>query len=85
MLHIEVLTPEGKVFSGNILSVTVPGSKGRFEVLNNHAPLLSSLNKGKVSIVKENKEEYKFDISGGFFEILNNQIALLAENVYEIE
>jgi F-type H+-transporting ATPase subunit epsilon len=66
MLHIEVLTPEGKVFSGNILSVTVPGSKGRFEVLNNHAPLLSSLNKGKVSIVKENKEEYKFDISGGF-------------------
>jgi len=85
MLHIEVLTPEGKVFAGNILSVSVPGGKGRFEVLNNHAPLLSSLNKGKVSIIKEDKEEYKFDISSGFIEVLDNKVALLAENVYEIE
>lgn len=85
MLKAEVLTPDRKVFQGSIISINVPGSKGRFEVLKDHAPLISSLGKGKVTIKKADETEFVFDISGGFIEVLKNEVAVLVENVYEID
>ena len=74
---VEVITPDKVVFSGEADAVKLPGTLGQFEVLNNHAPLISSLNAGEV-IVKTAKGEENFEITGGIVEILNNKIIVLA-------
>lgn len=74
---VEVITPDAVVFSGEADSVKLPGTLGQFEVLNNHAPLISSLDAGKV-IVKTAKGQEDFEINGGIVEILNNKIIVLA-------
>ncbi|ADY52895.1 ATP synthase F1 subcomplex epsilon subunit [Pseudopedobacter saltans DSM 12145] len=79
---LEILTPDKKVFDGNITSVTVPGTQGSFEVLNNHAPIISTLEKGKV-IVRNGSNEQKFLITGGVIEVINNKIILLAESAQQ--
>lgn len=79
---LEILTPDKKVFNGDITSVTVPGTQGSFEVLNNHAPIISTLEKGSVN-VRTNKGEQKFLITGGVIEVINNKIILLAESAQE--
>lgn len=77
---LEVLTPDKKVFSGEVSSVTVPGAKGSFEVLNNHAPIISTLEKGSVKIkAKEGIQE--LTISGGVIEVLSNKVVVLAESI----
>jgi len=65
MLHITVLTPEKEIFHGPITSVKVPGSKGQFQVLNNHAAIVSSLDKGVVTIVTSKGEYQYYDIESG--------------------
>lgn len=65
MLHITVLTPEKEIFRGPITSVKVPGSKGQFQVLNNHAPIVSSLDAGVVTIVTSKGEYQYYDIESG--------------------
>ncbi len=76
-MHLDILTPDKTLFAGEVESVTVPGSKGQFQILNNHAALVSSLEKGKVK-VKSGKEELSFDIKGGVIEVLQNKIVILA-------
>ena len=77
-MNLEILTPEKSLFSGEATSVKFPGSAGAFEVLKNHAPLISSLDKG-VIIVKNGKEEETFEINGGFVEVLNNKLSAMVE------
>lgn len=80
-LKVEVITPSKTAYKGEVYSITVPGSKGNFQVLYNHAPLLSSLEVGKVKIVEnENSEPQIFAVSGGTVEILNNKVLVLAES-----
>lgn len=79
---LEILTPDKKVFDGDITSVTVPGTQGSFEVLNNHAPIISTLEKGKV-IVRNGNSEQKFLITGGVIEVINNKIIVLAESAQQ--
>jgi F-type H+-transporting ATPase subunit epsilon len=79
---LEILTPDKKVFDGEVTSVTVPGTQGSFEVLTNHAPIISTLEKGKV-IVRNAGSEVFFTISGGAIEVINNKIIVLAESVIE--
>lgn len=79
---LEILTPDKKVFDGDITSVTVPGTQGSFEVLNNHAPIISTLEKGQV-IVRTSGKDQKFVISSGVIEVIDNKIILLAESVIE--
>ena len=74
---VEVITPDKVVFSGEADSVKLPGTLGQFEALNNHAPLISSLDAGEV-IVKTDKGEEKYEIDGGIVEILNNKVIVLA-------
>ncbi len=76
-MHLEILTPDKTIFSGDVDAVTLPGSKGQFQVLNNHAALVSSLEKGVVK-VKSSEGEQLFNINGGVAEVLNNKIVVLA-------
>jgi F-type H+-transporting ATPase subunit epsilon len=76
-MTISILSPEKQIFSGEITSVTVPGTSGQFEMLKNHAPIVASLGKGSVRVLKADGETMKFDIDGGFVEMLNNEVALL--------
>lgn len=77
---LEILTPDKKIFEGEVTSVTVPGKLGSFEILNNHAPIISTLEDGKVT-VRENKAEQHFNILGGVVEVINNKIIVLAEGI----
>lgn len=74
---VEVITPDSILFSGDAISVKLPGAKGSFEALENHAPLVSSLNHGIV-VVRTKEGEKSFDITGGIVEILNNKVIVLA-------
>ena len=80
-MNITVLTPDEEVFQGEATSVTVPGTDGQFQVLNNHAPIVSSLAEGKVKIVKTGGEDLIFAIQKGFIEVLNNDVSLLVQGV----
>ena len=76
-MHLDILTPDKTLFTGEVDSITVPGSKGQFQILNNHAALVSSLDKGKVK-VKSGNDEQVFEIKGGVVEVLKNKIVILA-------
>lgn len=75
----QLLTPEGSRFEGQVVSVRVPGSNGDFQMLYNHAPIVSSLGIGKISIKQEGESELNFAVSGGFVEMSDNQLTILAE------
>jgi F-type H+-transporting ATPase subunit epsilon len=77
-MFLEIITPDKKVFSGEVTSVTVPGTKGSFQVLNNHAPIISTLEDGKVK-VRTGQGVQTFDIKGGVVEVLKNKVIVLAE------
>ena len=76
----QLLTPEGALFDGKVVSVSVPGSSGNFQVLSDHAPIVSSLGVGKITIDPENESELLYAVSGGFVEMSENQLTVLAEN-----
>lgn len=76
-MHLDILTPEDKIYSGDVTLVQLPGTTGSFEIMNNHAPLISSLKAGKVKVIETNKETKFFDIKGGIVEVLNNNIIVL--------
>lgn len=78
-MHLEIITPDKKLYSGDVKSVVLPGSQGRFGVLNKHASMISSLKKGKIKIVDEKQETRYFEIAGGVAEVHKNKIIVLAE------
>ncbi len=80
---LEILTPEKKIYSGDVYGVQLPGVDGLFEVLNHHAPLVSALGKGNVKILKSKTSFENFTITGGFVEVLNNKATVLVENAVE--
>lgn len=76
-MHLEILTPEETLFKGDVESVKLPGAKGSFEVLNNHAPLVSKLDDGQINIKKEGGQMVLIEIPGGIVEVLKNNITVL--------
>jgi F-type H+-transporting ATPase subunit epsilon len=80
-MKIEIITPDQKVFEGDIKSVRVPGQKGSFQVLNDHAPIVSTLDNGPVILVDTSGVETRYEINGGVIEVKMNRIILLAESV----
>jgi F-type H+-transporting ATPase subunit epsilon len=80
-MKIEIITPDKKVFEGDIKSVRVPGKKGSFQVLKDHAPIVSTLENGPVIIVDHAGNETRYEINGGVIEVKMNRIILLAESV----
>jgi F-type H+-transporting ATPase subunit epsilon len=82
---LEILTPERKIFSGDVYGVQLPGISGLFEVLDKHAPLVSALKSGKLKILKDkNNNTSAYSIQGGFVEVLNNRTTVLVEGATEI-
>jgi F-type H+-transporting ATPase subunit epsilon len=80
-MQLEIITPEKKIYTGDIKLVQVPGSKGSFEILNNHAPIISTLENGKIKIIDLQDRKIYFDIKGGVIEVNHNKIIILAETV----
>jgi F-type H+-transporting ATPase subunit epsilon len=80
-MKIEIITPDKKIFEGEIKSVRVPGKKGSFQVLKDHAPIISTLDNGLVKIVDEANNEIDYEITGGVIEVKANKIILLADSV----
>jgi F-type H+-transporting ATPase subunit epsilon len=77
-MHLEIITPENTVFEGEVSSATFPGSNGSFQILNNHAPIISSLGKGSVSFTTKSGIQH-VEIEGGVIEVLNNKLIVLAQ------
>lgn len=80
-MKIEILTPDKRIFEGEIKSVRVPGKKGSFQVLKDHAPIVSTLDSGAVRMIDEENNELIYEISGGVIEVKANKIILLADSV----
>lgn len=79
-LHCEVLTPEGAIYKGAASMVIVPGADGELGILPKHAPLISSLGKGRMRI-KTGDSTQSWEVDGGFVEVLDNKVSVLAEKV----
>ncbi|MBK8425986.1 MAG: ATP synthase F1 subunit epsilon [Lewinellaceae bacterium] len=82
-MNLVVLSPDKEIFSGAVKSVQVPGEDGSFQMLENHAAIVSSLKEGVVNVVKANGEKLSFNVDGGFVEMLNNEVSLLVSGVKE--
>ena len=80
-MELIILTPGKTVYSGEVTAVNTPGVNGRLEILNNHAPLVASLKEGDVDVTTASNEQLSFKTSGGFLEVLNNQVSILLETV----
>ena len=80
-MYLEIITPDKKVFEGEVKLIQVPGSKGAFEILKNHAPIISTLDKGIIKIKDYNDHEQLFEIDGGVVENKSNKIVVLVESV----
>jgi F-type H+-transporting ATPase subunit epsilon len=81
---LEILTPEKKIFSGQVYGVQLPGISGLFEVLDKHAPMVSALKDGKLKILKDKTTFNNYTIKSGFVEILNNKATVLVEAATEL-
>ncbi len=91
-MNLEILTPEKKLYSGEVFGVQMPGISGSFEVLDKHAPLVSALKAGRVKVLKDKptgasgqNHVANFDIQGGFVEVLNNKVTVLVEGAVPVE
>jgi F-type H+-transporting ATPase subunit epsilon len=84
-MQLEILTPEHKVFSGKVYGIQLPGTEGAFEILENHAPMIASLGKGKMKVLKDKNNSETYDISGGFIEMLNNTASVLIEDATAVD
>jgi F-type H+-transporting ATPase subunit epsilon len=77
MLHVKIITPDSTLFEGNANAVTLPGANGSFQILNGHAPIVSSLVNGSIEINDEQNAKQSFDITGGIVEVLQNKVIVL--------
>jgi F-type H+-transporting ATPase subunit epsilon len=80
-MRLEILTPDKTVFEGEVSSVTLPGTLGAFEILKDHAPIISTLEEGKITVRGNNKSEDAIVIKGGVVEVLDNKIMVLADGI----
>lgn len=83
IMTLEILTPEQKIFSGDVYGVQLPGIAGSFEVLDKHAPMVSALKDGKLKILKDKTQTAVYTIKSGFVEVLNNKTTVLVEGAVE--
>jgi F-type H+-transporting ATPase subunit epsilon len=80
-MRVEIVTPDVKVFEGDARHVQLPGVNGLFGVLKDHAPVISTLVKGKVKVEAIDGDVHSFEISGGVVEVNSNKVIVLAEKV----
>jgi len=78
-MQLEIITPDDKLFEGKVSLIQVPGSMGQFEILQYHAPIISTLEKGKIKVVEPGGRPQFFNIEGGVIEVQRNKAIILAE------
>ena len=76
---VDIITPDAKLFSGDILSIELPGTDGSFEILNSHAPIISTLVAGTITVSLNNGKTESFEVSGGVIETQKNTIIVLVD------
>lgn len=79
MLRVDIVSPDGSVFQGPASTVTVPGQHGSFQILTNHAPVIATLDVGRIVLRDDSGDQHSFAISGGVVEVLKNTVIILAE------
>lgn len=79
-MYLEIVTPDKKIFAGEIDLIKLPGSKGSFEILESHAPLISTLEEGPVKVIDKAGEVHHFHITKGVVECLDNNVVVLIES-----
>ena len=85
-MTLEILTPERKLFSGEVYGVQMPGISGSFEVLDKHAPLVSALKAGRLKVLRDKQNDNaSYEVQGGFVEVFNNKVTVLVEGAKEVE
>ena len=84
-MTLEILTPESKIFSGDVYGVQLPGISGSFELLDKHAPLVSALQNGTLKILKDKNATSSYIIQSGFVEVLNNKVTVLVEGAVPLD
>ena len=77
---LEIISPDKKLYSGEVVNLNVPGSKSPFTILKNHAPIISTLEKGVIKILGKDGKSTSIEVGGGVIEVKNNKIIVLAEN-----
>ena len=83
---LEIETPSATLYKGKVNLIRVPGSKGSFAVMKNHAPLSSTLEPGQIKVVEEDKSEVFFDISEvGIIEVKKNHVVVLSDSITKVE
>jgi F-type H+-transporting ATPase subunit epsilon len=83
-MTLEILTPEKRLFSGEVYGIQLPGIDGLFEVLDRHAPIVSALTKGNLKVLRDKVTSTNYSIQGGFVEVLNNKATVLVEGAKEL-
>ncbi len=76
---LDIVSPDKSIFSGEVKSIQLPGMAGSFGILNNHAPLISTLKSGKIKIKEPSGKELSFQINGGVVEVQKNKVIILSE------
>lgn len=76
-MQVDILTPDQSLYTGEATVVTIPGINGSFQIMNNHAPIISAMGKGKV-VVDGTEGKKEFAVNGGIVEVLKNKIVILA-------
>ncbi len=80
-MRLEILTPESVFYSGDADSVTLPGTAGSFQILNNHAPIISSLTKGMLSF-SVNGESRQIQVTDGLVEMHGNKVTVCIDEIH---
>jgi len=80
-MYLELISPGKKLFEGEVKMVQLPGSKGSFTLLNNHAPIISTLDKGIIKVLDVSGKEFHFSVDGGVIENVANKVVVLVETV----
>jgi len=79
-VYLEIVTPDKKIFTGEISLIRLPGSKGSFEILENHAPIISTLEKGQIKVIDAESKEQFFNINRGVVECVDNNVIVLVDS-----
>ena len=82
-MTLEILTPETKLFNGEVYGIQLPGIAGSFAILDRHAPLVAALGKGNIKVLKTKTDFTNYKIESGFVEVFNNKTTVLVEGVTE--
>lgn len=79
-MKLEILSPEKRIFTGEVSLIKVPGTNGSFEILDRHAAIISTLAAGKIKIVTPEKKVLYFEVTGGVVEVHKNEVSILVQS-----